>query len=311
MNFRLVFHVLALLLLVSCSKQEESAADAAGAEMSEQASLSKRQSTVEGSAQLATELLTSNALTQDPGERRFVISSSLNFRVKRVQEAALKFEDLAARHGGFVIDNTITADIGRTDRTLRGDGTTLVLSEYITRGSLVVRVPSAHTQAFIRELAPFVVFLDKRQFTAQDVHLELLTQQLLANRSVSTQSQLDELSTQSGKIDQKAQIIEKSSVARSSRDEAEINRLLLEDKIGFSTIELAIYQNPEISRNVVSDFETVRRANRSGFLSSIGVSLKSGWIGLLSFVIALLSIWPALLAGGLALVLLRMRKRKN
>jgi hypothetical protein len=314
MKLRLVVPLIALMLLVSCSKQEEVAADAASVESSTapasvSVDLSKQLAPSDDSAPLSTDALTSSALTQTAVERRFVITSSLEFRVKRVQDSALKVEDLAAKHGGFVVDNTITSDTGRVERNERSDGSVLVLSEYITRGSLIVRVPSANTQAFIRELAPFVEFLDKRQFSAQDVHLELLTQQLLANRSAATQGKLNDLVDQPGKINQKAQIIEKLADAGSGRDQAELNRLLLEDKIGFSTIALAIYQNPDISRNVVNDFDAVRRDNRSDFLPSLWSSLKSGWFGLISFVLGMLSVWPLLLVLGLVLVWIRSRKR--
>jgi hypothetical protein len=170
-----------------------------------------------------------------------------------------------------------------------------VLSEYTTRGRLTLRVPSANTQAFIREAAPLVEFLDSRQFSAQDVHLELLANRLLANRSAAAQDKLDDLADDPGRIDQRARVIDKGTEARANRDQAEINRLLLEDRIGFSTIDLAIYQNPEINRNVVSDFDSVRRDSRPDFLPSLSASLKSGWIGLVGFLIFLASIWPLLL----------------
>ncbi len=321
MKHRAAISLLILLLLVSCSKKEESASNLAmsdrapAAPAAEMAGLSKQMAASESSAQppsapLLANALVSSALTPVAGERQFIITSSLNFRVKQVLDAALKLEDLAAKHGGFVVDNTINAEIGRVERNVRSDGSVLVLSQYTTQGKLTLRVPSANTQAFIREVAPLVEFLDSRQFSAQDVHLELLINRLLADRSATKQDKLDDLVTQPGKIDQKAQIIEKGTDARANRDQAEINRLSLEDKIGFSTIDLSIYQNPEISKNVVADFDAVRRDNRPDFLPSLGVSLKSGWYGLIGFLIGLASIWPLLLIAGLAIVLFRYW-RKN
>ena len=307
MNYRTVAPLLLLLLLASCSKQEESSANlattesAADAPAADMAGLSKQMAASEAAAPpqsvspqatpLQPEALTSGALTPpSTGERRFVITSSLEFRVKHVLEAALKLEDLAAKHGGFVVDNTIHAETGRIERSVRSDGSVLVLSEYTTRGRLTLRVPSANTQAFIREAAPLVEFLDSRQFSAQDVHLELL-----ANRSAAAQDKLDDLADDPGRIDQRARVIDKGTEARANRDQAEINRLLLEDRIGFSTIDLAIYQNPEINRNVVSDFDSVRRDSRPDFLPSLSASLKSGWIGLVGFLINLASMWPLML----------------
>jgi hypothetical protein len=312
MNYRTVAPLLLLLLLASCAKQEESSANlaatesAADAPAADMAGLSKQMAASEAAAPpqsvspqatpLQPEALTSGALTPpSTGERRFVITSSLEFRVKHVLEAALKLEDLAAKHGGFVVDNTIHAETGRIERSVRSDGSVLVLSEYTTRGRLTLRVPSANTQAFIREAAPLVEFLDSRRFSAQDVHLELLANRLLADRSAAAQDKLDDLADDPGRIDQRARVIDKGTEARANRDQAEINRLLLEDRIGFSTIDLAIYQNPEINRNVVSDFDSVRRDSRPDFLPSLSASLKSGWIGLVGFLINLASMWPLML----------------
>ena len=326
MNLRAVAPLLLLLSLASCSKQEESSANlattesAADAPAADMAGLSKQMAASEAvaspqapppqAAPLPDGALTSGALMPaNAGERRFVITSSLEFRVQQVLAAALKLEDLAAKHGGFVVDNTINAETGRIERSVRSDGSVLVLSEYTTRGRLILRVPSANTQAFIRELAPLVEFLDNRRFSAQDVHLELLTNRLLADRSAAAQDKLDDLADAPGRIDQRARIIEKGTEAQASRDQAEINRLLLEDRIGFSTIDMAIYQNPEISRNVVSDFDSVRRDNRPDFLPSLWASLKSGWIGLIGLVIGLVSIWPLLLILAVLIVWIARRRK--
>lgn len=322
MNLRALAPLLLLLSLASCSKREESAASpaatesAADAPAADMAGLSKQMAASEASAApqappLPATALISSALTPpNAGERRFVITSSLEFRVKQVLDAALKLEDLAAKHGGFVVDNSIHAETGRVERSVRSDGSVLVLSEYTTRGRLTLRVPSANTQAFIRELAPLIEFLDNRRFSAQDVHLELLANRLLADRSAAAQGKLDDLADDPGRIDQRARVIDKGTEARASRDQAEINRLLLEDRIGFSTIDMAIYQNPEISRNVVSDFDSVRRDNRPDFLPSLSASLKSGWIGLVGFFIMLAGIWPLLLIAVALIWWLRARSRR-
>jgi hypothetical protein len=324
MNFRSVAPFLLLLLLASCSKQEESSASLASTESAadtpaaDMEGLSKQVARSGASAQqpvtvpqLPAEALTSGALTPpSAGERRFVITSSLEFRVKGVLDAALRLEDLAAKHGGFVVDNSISAQTGRVERSVRSDGSVLLLSEYTTHGRLTLRVPSANTQSFIREVAPLVEFLDSRRFSAQDVHLELLANRLLADRSAAAQDKLDELGDAPGKIDQRARIIEKGTEAQASRDQAEINRQLLEDRIGFSTIDLSIYQNPEISRNVVSDFDAVRRDNRPDFLPSLWLSLKAGWFGLVGFFILLAGIWPLLLLAVPVIWWLRARKGK-
>lgn len=321
MNLRALAPLLLLLSMASCSKREESAANvaatesAADAPAADMAGLSKQMAASEASAApqappLSAMALISSALTPpNAGERRFVITSSLEFRVKQVLEAALKLEDLAAKHGGFVVDNSINAETGRIERSVRSDGSVLVLSEYTTRGRLTLRVPSANTQAFIREVAPLVEFLDNRRFSAQDVHLELLANQLLADRSAAAQDKLDDLADDPGRIDQRARVIDKGTEARANRDQAEINRLLLEDRIGFSTIDMAIYQNPEISRNIVSDFDSVRRDNRPDFLPSLSASLKSGWIGLVGFFIGLASVWPLLLVLAVLIVWI-VRRRK-
>jgi len=105
--------------------------------------------------------LTSAANTVPDGQRQFIRTAHAEFRVRDVYRSALAIEDIVAANGGFVVSNDITTQTGNTQRRARGDGKLVELAEFTTRGALVVRVPSAKTQAFLLAIAGQVDFLDR------------------------------------------------------------------------------------------------------------------------------------------------------
>jgi hypothetical protein len=247
-------------------------------------------------AQLAS-IATSQA---DPG-RKFVRTARASFRVKEVYAAAMAIEDAVAGQGGFVLRNDIQAQTLRAVSHPVGDGKRLQLTEYTMRGSLVVRVPSDRTQAFLREIAPQMAFLDQRSMDAVDAQFQILRQQLAWQREQQTQQALGDAVSAGDRLDRKAEVIAAQGGAKLQRDEALIQRKEFEDKVAFSTIELSLYQSPKVERNESVDTDAMFDSHRPSFFVRLGEALRTGWYAVLDVFVALMHVWPLWLLGGLGL----------
>ena len=255
--------------------------------------------------------LTSIATSQADSGRRFIRTARASFRVKEVYAAAMAIEDAVAGQGGFVIRNDIQAQTLRAVSHPVGDGKRLQLTEYTMRGSLVVRVPSDRTQAFLREIAPQMAFLDQRSMDAVDAQFQILRQQLAWQREQQTQQALGDAVSPGDRLDRKAEVIAAQGGAKLQRDEALVQRKEFEDKVAFSTIELSLYQSPKVERNESVDTDAMFDSHRPRFFVRLGEALRTGWYAVLDVFVALMHAWPLWLLAGLGLWGLRTWTRSR
>ncbi len=304
-----------VLALGACSKQSAPAdamseqaapmAEAARAPQAADAGAAASTDEAPASAPDAQTQLQSAATSQDDGERKFIRTADVEFRVREVYRSALAIEDLVAEHGGFVARNDIQTQIDEVETRPGGDGKLIELATYTVRGHLQVRVPSARTQALLRALASQVEFLDRRNFAAADAQFELLRQQLAFARHQDAQRALGEVAAGRGKLGDKTDAVGARVDAQGQRDEALIARKTFEDRVAFATIDLSLYQSPQVRRTERLDVEAIVRRDGPGFFSRIGHSLSVGWYGLLDGVVALSRLWPLWLGLVLAAVIVR------
>jgi hypothetical protein len=308
--------LLVLALLASCAKKEEFGAEPAPAvEASPAAPPSAPPAAADDQALTTTtaaQQMGSSAATYTDSERKFIRTANARFEVKDVYAAALGIEDTVASHGGFVVQNDISTEGMREEEHPIGDGKLLQLKEYRVVAKLTVRVPSEKTQEFLRAIVGHIVFLDSRNFAARDAQFDLLRRQLDMQRSQETQGELGEAVKEGGKLSQKAEAIGARDGAKAARDMAMIEKKEFEDQVAFSTIQLGLYQPSKVVKSERVDMDSVYQKARPGFFTRLGQDLRSGWDGLLEFVLGLASIWPVLLIGGLLAAILRraLRRRK-
>lgn len=298
-----------LLAVVACSKQEH-AADAGSAEPASAEMASAPAVAADAGAAADTESqLQSAALSQDDGTRRFIRTAHLEFRVRDVHRSALAIENLTARYGGYVARNDVRNEVEDVRRRDSGDGWRIQLTSYTPHADLQLRVPSDRAQAFIRELATQIEFMDRRTFAAVDAQLQLLRQQLAYAREQQAQQSLADVADAPGKTGEKVGAVQARSQALAQRDEAGITRREFEDRVALATIDLSMYQTPLVARTAEPDLDDAMRRDGPGFFVRMGHSLSAGWTGLLSVVVAMTAAWPLWLSLLLALLGVRQWRR--
>lgn len=315
-----------LVVLIGCARQgdqgatavaESAAAPAADMAASPRAaSPSAKEAAVPAPVQQAgvtADQLASSANTASAPERRFIRTANARFQVKDVYAATLAIEDAVAAAQGFVVKNEISSSPHGTIRRPIGNAQMLVLSEMVTQGSLVVRVPSERTQDFLRSIARQMQFLDQREFEATDAQFDLLRQALAADRAQALQQEVQQAAQQPARTTDRVDAAQARAELLAARDEAAVARRELEDRIAFSTLTLTLEQPVQVREQTVPDTEAILRARGPGFFLRLGESLRAGWQGLLTVVVALAAVWPLWLVLGLAGWGLRwlLRARRN
>ncbi|MDR7192072.1 DUF4349 domain-containing protein [Luteimonas terrae] len=283
-----------MMLMSGCAKQSDGAAEMASvaAETPQADAASAEDAAAAGTPVDASTQMASGAMTQEVPGRRFVRTADVRFSVDDVYRSVLAIEDLAAGQGGFVVSNRIRSDTQNVQRHSIGDGQLLELTEYRTQGELIVRVSSDRAQAFLRELAKQMTFLDSRDFEARDVQFDLLRQQLAHARSEELQQSLAQAVRDEDRLDRKGEAFAARAQALAARDDARVAQREVEDRIAFATLSLSLYQPAQVRRSKRADPDAAFAQHRPGFFVRIGQALRGGWQGALDLTVALVAIWP-------------------
>lgn len=244
--------------------------------------------------------------------RKLVLTASARFGVKNTYLSALAIEDAAVANDGYVVANHIESSVLQQTQH-RGDNGQLVrVAQVGVTGNLVVRVPSAKTQSFLRDIASQIDALDQRNFAAKDVQFDMLRSQLEAARNNESQAELGVLTQQRGTVGDKTAALEARNQTKAVRDEARIASSQLADQVAYSTIALALHQPALLRTTQEVDFEAASLAQRPSFISHVQRALAGGWHGLLGALVWAVALWPLwLLLTAIAGMVIAYRSRKK
>ena len=281
-NTKIVLTLLALGLVVAC---KESVAE----ETSDYSENVETDSTSVVSSSAAVENKNSN--------RKFIRTADVKFKVKNVAKSTYAIEDATTKFGGFVTYTNLQSNIHNEDRTKVSQDSMLVTTKYKVDNNITIRVPNTKMDTVIKTIAKQIHFLDYRIIKADDVSLQMLTNELAQKRSNSSEKRLENAIDSKGKkLNQIVKAEETLDAKKEQNDASKLQNLSLQDQVNFSTLTLNIYQDESIKQEMVANEKSIN-AYRPNIGLQIWDSVKTGWFMLehiISFVVVL---WPFVLIG--------------
>jgi len=244
-----------VLFIGGCAEkraENASAADYSSEPLSTEAEAKAERST--------TEAISSSAAVESNknGDRKFVRTAELRFKVKNVIRATYRIEDIASRHGGFVTYTNLNSTIDNVNTTKISADSSLETTYFTVVNSITIRVPNTKLDTTLKDIAKHIDYLDYRIIKADDVALDVLANELTQKRSAKTEKRLaDAIDTRGKKLNETVQSEEILSNKQEQSDNAKIANLSLNDKINFSTITLSIYQRQDIKRELISNHKNI------------------------------------------------------
>ena len=243
--------------------------------------------------------------TNKNSDRKFVRTVELRFKVENVIKATYRIEDIASQHGGFVTYTNLNSTIDNVNTTKISADSSLETTYFTVLNSMTIRVPNTKLDTTLKDIAKHIDYLDYRIIKADDVALQILSNDLTQKRSTKTEKRLaDAIDTRGKKLNETVQSEEILSNKQEQSDNAKIANLSLNDRINFSTITLSIYQRQEIKRELISNHQNIK-AYEPSFGKKIIESLTSGWEILEVVILFLLNLWGLILAAVLVFLLYR------
>ncbi len=286
-NTKIVLTLLALGLIVAC---KESVAE-------------ETPDYSENVATDSTSVVSSSAAVENKNSnRKFVRTADVKFKVKNVAKSTYAIEDATTKFGGFVTYTNLQSNIHSEDRTKVSQDSTLVTTKYKVDNNITIRVPNTKMDTVIKTIAKQIHFLDYRIIKADDVSLQMLSNELAQKRSISSEKRLENAIDSKGKkLNQVVKAEETLDAKKEQNDASKLQNLSLQDQVNFSTLTLNIYQDESIKQEMVANEKSIN-AYRPNIGLQIWDSIKTGWFMLENIVSFIVVLWPFALIGFLGLI---------
>lgn len=251
----------------------------------------------------STSVISSSAAVENKNSnRKFVRTADVKFKVKNVAKSTYAIEDATTKFGGFVTYTNLQSNIHSEDRTKVSQDSTLVTTKYKVDNNITIRVPNTKMDTVIKTIAKQIHFLDYRIIKADDVSLQMLSNELAQKRSNSSEKRLENAIDSKGKkLNQVVKAEETLDAKKEQNDASKLQNLSLQDQVNFSTLTLNIYQDESIKQEMVANEKSIN-AYRPNIGLQIWDSVKTGWFMLEHIVSFVVVLWPFALIGFLGLL---------
>lgn len=286
----LVFSV----ILFSCKKSEAPAEETA----------------FESSTQL-TDSISSSAAVQKKGDnRKFVRTADLKFKVKNVPKATYAIENATSQFGGYVSYTNLQTIVSDQFETKISQDSLLETTKFSVENNISIRVPNTKLDTLLKVISKQIAFLDYRLIKADDVSLQIATNQLAQNRKANHQKRLEKAIDSKGKkLNDITNAENEVTNQKEQSDASKIENISLQDQVNFSTVKLEIYQGESIKQERIAN-----NRNKSDYQTNIGIqildALKNGSYILKEIIIFIFNIWPFFLITGISFIVYKKYLRK-
>jgi hypothetical protein len=174
---------------------------------------------------------------------------------------------------------------------------TLVTTKYKVDNNITIRVPNTKMDTVIKTIAKQIHFLDYRIIKADDVSLQMLSNELAQKRSNSSEKRLENAIDSKGKkLNQVVDAEATLDAKKEQNDATKLQNLSLQDQVNFSTLTLNIYQDESIKQEMVANEKSIN-AYRPNIGLQIWDSIKTGWFMLENIISFVVVLWPFALIG--------------
>ena len=265
-----------LLLFSSCKKSEESALD----QKIMAVKLPPKEDFTANS--LYDKSDSSDKKEQENIEQKIIKTGDIRFETTDLEETYSKMTTAVKKYNAIVQNDIEGKDYGSVFR------------------KIVVRVPSKNFDLFLSDISKGVAYFDNKEISSQDVTEEYIDIDARLKAKKVLESRYLELLKKANKVTEMLEIEKQLSAIREEIEAKEGQLRYMQSQISMSTITIEFYK-------------TV--ANEGGATISYGSkiwnAIASGFNGISSFFIGLLSIWPFLIVLATAVYFIRKRFKKK
>ncbi|UEG48954.1 DUF4349 domain-containing protein [Ferruginibacter lapsinanis] len=242
--------------------------------------------------------------------RKFIRTADLKFKVKDVIRSTYDIENIVSQQSGFVTYTNLTSTIDNITTVLVSADSSLETTAYTVTNSITLRVPNIRLDTTLKEIAKNIDYLDYRIIKAEDVALQILSNNLAQKRFVKNTERLSyAIDNRGKKLAETTNAEELLSNKEEQSDNAKIANLSMADQINFSTVNISMYQRQAIKRALIANDKNID-AYEPGFGRKILEAIKYGWKMFEAFFVFVTKLWWVFLLGLIVYIMYKKINRK-
>ena len=214
-------------------------------------------------------------------ERKIIREGDISFETADIMETRSLIMKATQELNGYISKENLYDYPNRTEQTL------------------IIRIPADKFEVLLARISQSAKKIDSKNINTLDVTEEYIDADARLKTKKELEGRYHELLKKANKVEEILSIEREIGTLRGEIESVEGRLRYLKDKIAFSTLTVTCYQ---------------KISNGFGFSIKLGEALRSGWKGLLWFLIGLTAIWPFIIlavTGIFTAVYFTKKRRKN
>lgn len=228
--------------------------------------------------------------------KKFIRTADIKFKVKNVEKSTYKIEDIISHFDGFVTNTNLNCRINYTESHRIKEDSILERKHYVVENSITFRVPKAQLDTTLKQIVSQIDFLDHRIITAEDITFEEIKNKMHQKRFGRYQDRITKATDKSNKTNAVVNAEDGLYEKQGTADESELNDMIRNDKVIYSTVTMYIYQDEKIRDEMVFSQPKIEEYKAS-FGSQFVSSVKFGWTIVEQLFLLIVKLWPVILIG--------------
>jgi hypothetical protein len=221
-------------------------------------------------------------LNKPKTEAKIIKTGSLRFESSNLESSFQTIQKAVAKHKAIIQNDNSGKD------------------DYSVYRNFTIRIPNQDFDAFINEISQGVSHFDKKEISQQDVTEEYVDVEARMNAKKKLEARYIQLLTKANKVSEMLEIEKQLAEIREEIEAKEGQLKYMQSQVSMSTVSIEMYtNNPSESGVTVS------------YGGKIWNEIKSGFNGLSSFLLGIISVWPFIIIFVLLFIFIKRRFKKK
>jgi hypothetical protein len=215
-------------------------------------------------------------------ETQIIRTSTLRFETDDLNESYQTIQKAILKHKGTLQNDASGKDYASAFR------------------NLTIRIPNTNFIAFLDEISKGVNHFDKKEISSEDVTEQYIDLESRMNSKKTLEKRYLQLLQKANKVSEIIEIEAKLAEIREEIEAKEGQFRYLKNQISMSTVNIEMYTN-----------DASQSGETASFGGKIWNEIKSGFNGLSSFILGIISIWPFIIISILIFIFIKRKFKKK
>ncbi|MCE3074951.1 DUF4349 domain-containing protein [Chryseobacterium gwangjuense] len=244
----------------------------------------------------------SSAATMKVKDKQFIKTADVNMEVKDVYDATISIEKSVQELGGFVTHSDLKSNVISEDTYNTSNEEAMLVKKYQSENTMQVRVPTARLGELLTIINDKKLFLNSRSINAEDVTSSIKYAELEGKRIKKTGENISQLKTNKDKV-------QLDNENMSENNQQQLANMDVTDNLKYSTVDIYIKEPKiRIAEIAITNTKSIDDKYKFSFIYGAKSAFVEGYYLIQRILVGLITIWPILLIGAVALFLYKKRK---